>query len=40
MADDAHLLAGLNVCNGRITHEAVARDLGYDFEPPQKAIAV
>jgi alanine dehydrogenase len=38
MADDAHLLAGLNVCNGRITHEMVARDLGYDFAPPEKAI--
>ncbi len=29
--DDPHLLAGLNVCKGKITYEAVARDLGYEY---------
>jgi alanine dehydrogenase len=28
-----HLAAGLNIHAGRITHEAVARDLGYEPEP-------
>jgi alanine dehydrogenase len=28
MADDPHLLAGLNVCAGRITYAAVAEALG------------
>ncbi|AUG52496.1 alanine dehydrogenase [Thalassospira marina] len=37
--DDAHLAAGLNVHNGRITYEAVARELGYDHLPVEKAIA-
>ena len=39
MAEDPHLLAGLNVHEGRITHEAVARDLGYDYLPPVEALA-
>lgn len=38
-ADDAHLMAGLNVQGGKVTYEAVARDLGYDFANPQKLIA-
>ena len=29
--DDPHLLAGLNVHEGKITYEAVAKDLGYDY---------
>lgn len=33
MADDPHLTQGLNVYKGKITHEAVAQDLGYDFSP-------
>ncbi|BEV02271.1 alanine dehydrogenase [Novosphingobium olei] len=28
---DAHLAAGLNVHGGKVTYEAVARELGYDF---------
>jgi alanine dehydrogenase len=28
-----HLAAGLNIHAGRVTHEAVARDLGYEAEP-------
>jgi alanine dehydrogenase len=31
MADDEHLRHGLNVCEGRVTYEAVARDLGYPY---------
>jgi alanine dehydrogenase len=37
--DDPHLLAGLNVHGGHVTHAAVARDLGYDYLPPSQAIA-
>ncbi len=33
MADDPHLANGLNVHQGKITHEAVAHDLGRDFSP-------
>lgn len=32
--EDAHLARGLNVCDGAIAHEAVARDLGEAFRPP------
>jgi alanine dehydrogenase len=39
LADDKHLLAGLNICAGRVTHPAVARDLGLAFVPPDRAIA-
>ena len=38
-ADDANLLAGLNVHDGKVTCEAVARDLGYDYYAPERAIA-
>jgi alanine dehydrogenase len=31
MKDNAHLKNGLNVANGQVTYEAVARDLGYTF---------
>lgn len=33
LADDAHLRAGLNIHTGRVTHEAVARDLGCTYVP-------
>jgi alanine dehydrogenase len=35
---DPHLLAGLNVHRGRITHPAVARDLGLPYTPPEQAL--
>jgi alanine dehydrogenase len=35
LADDIHLRHGLNVCLGEITHEAVARDLGYAWRDPE-----
>ena len=33
LADDAHFKNGLNVCRGRVTFEAVARDLALDYTP-------
>ncbi len=39
LREDPHLLNGLNVHQGDITYEAVARDLGYDFVDPLEAIA-
>jgi alanine dehydrogenase len=37
-ADDPHLLAGLNVHHGRITYEAVARDLDLPYKPAEEAL--
>ncbi len=31
LKDDIHLRRGLNVAEGKVTYEAVARDLGYDY---------
>jgi alanine dehydrogenase len=39
LAEDPHLRNGLNVHAGRITHAAVARDLGLDYLAPDQAIA-
>ena len=39
LADDRHLANGLNVWNGKVTYEAVARDLGYDMTPLSAALA-
>ncbi len=36
--DDPHLRAGLNVHAGRVTHPAVARDLGQPWEPAEDAL--
>ena len=33
LADDAHLAQGLNIADGRLTYEAVARDLGLPWTP-------
>ena len=38
MADDPHLLAGLNVRGGALTHAAVATSLRLPFSPPDEAI--
>ena len=38
LLEDKHLLAGLNVCEGKITYEAVARDQGLEFEHAMDAI--
>ena len=37
---DPHLRAGLNIHRGRITYRAVAEALGYDYLPPEDALAV
>jgi len=31
LLENAHLKNGLNVCEGKVTYEAVARDLGYTY---------
>ena len=31
MRDNEHLRHGLNVCQGQVTYEAVAHDLGYPY---------
>ena len=38
LKDDKHLLEGLNVCKGKVTYEAVARDQQLDFVPALDAI--
>ena len=38
MADDAHLLNGLNVHDGRITFQAVAEALGHEYLPAADAL--
>jgi len=39
LREDAHLRNGLNICRGRITHPAVARDLELPFTPPEQILA-
>ncbi|KAF1709344.1 alanine dehydrogenase [Pseudoxanthomonas kalamensis DSM 18571] len=39
LLDDPHLLNGLNVHAGKVTYQAVARDLGYDYVPAAQALA-
>jgi alanine dehydrogenase len=34
LRDNVHLKNGLNVCQGKVTYEAVARDLGYEYVAP------
>ncbi|MGH8428758.1 MAG: alanine dehydrogenase [Gammaproteobacteria bacterium] len=38
LADDPHLLAGLNVCKGKVTYEAVAKALKMDYVPARDAL--
>ncbi|MEO1190509.1 MAG: alanine dehydrogenase [Pseudomonadota bacterium] len=40
LADDPHLMAGLNVASGNVTYRAVANALGYSYTPPQEALAL
>jgi alanine dehydrogenase len=40
MRDDLHLRHGLNVHDGMVTHEAVARDLGHDYVDAMKLVEV
>jgi len=39
LAADPHLENGLNVCRGRVTFEAVARDLALDYTPAELCLA-
>ncbi|MBB2486958.1 alanine dehydrogenase [Mitsuaria sp. WAJ17] len=39
LRDNAHLKAGLNVAEGKVTYEAVARDLGYDYVAADALLA-
>jgi alanine dehydrogenase len=39
LLDDVHLRNGLNVYFGQITHHAVARDLGFNYQDSEKAVA-
>jgi alanine dehydrogenase len=38
LADDVHLRQGLNVCQGKVTFEAVAHALGYDYMPAESLL--
>ena len=38
LLDDVHLRNGLNLHLGMVTHEAVARDLGYDYVDAKEAL--
>ncbi len=38
LGENPHLLNGLNVCQGQVTYEAVARDLGYDYVAPASLL--
>jgi alanine dehydrogenase len=38
MRQDAHLLNGLNVCHGRITHKAVATALNQEYAPAEMLL--
>ena len=39
LADDVHLLHGLNVHAGKVAHAAVATDLGFAFTPAESLLA-
>ena len=39
LQENPHLRNGLNVEHGRITHKAVAHDLGLDYRPAEEALA-
>ena len=40
MAHDPHLLDGLNVIAGKVTHQAVAAAHGLEYVPPEKALGL
>ena len=37
--DDPHLANGLNVCQGQVTYEAVAKDLDFTYVPVEQALS-
>ena len=38
LKDDARLRNGLNVARGKVTYQAVAKDLGYDYLSAEKVL--
>jgi alanine dehydrogenase len=40
LQDNAHLRRGVNVCFGRITHDAVGQALGIEVMPPEEALTM
>jgi alanine dehydrogenase len=40
LADNPYLREGLNVCNGAVTHRAVADALGYLFQEPAALLTI
>lgn len=38
LLDDPHLLAGLNIYQGKVTHQAVAEAHGYEFVSPESVL--
>lgn len=38
LRSDPHLAAGLNVHDGKVTYEAVARELNYDYVPVDSVL--
>lgn len=40
LADDEHLLNGLNVYRGQVTEHSVAQNLGFDFVEPKEALGL
>jgi alanine dehydrogenase len=38
LSENPHLRRGLNICRGKVTHPAVARDLGLALTPPEEAL--
>ncbi|BEV70998.1 MULTISPECIES: alanine dehydrogenase [unclassified Paludibacterium] len=38
LLDNVHLRNGLNICRGKVTYQAVAKDLGYQYVDPIEAI--
>lgn len=38
LKNDVHLRRGLNVCQGHVTYDAVARDLGYPYVAPETLL--
>ncbi len=39
LLDNPHFMRGLNVVGGRVTYRAVAEEHGYDYLPPERALA-
>jgi len=39
LTKDPHLMAGLNVCRGKVTYKEVAETLGYDYHEPQSVLS-